>query len=284
LGSGAQAQQQPQPDAPQAIVVQGVRDRNREVERFVDALTEAPIGGQLTRFESSVCPAAVGLSPRQNEAIVQRMRRVAAAAGLRVGRTGCGPNALLIVVNDKNQFVDALYRKHPVYFLDSSGKPRRPRPTMGPATAWHVQGLLDSNGMTAAKAVVDGIPRDHYEVSSMDASRLLPPSVPQFAAGVVVVEVKALAGITTTQLADYAAMRIYARTDPDRLGASSATTILKLLDTPMGAAVPITLTSWDLAFLKALYSSSSRQFANRQRSEIRADMRSNLEKDQVRQQ
>jgi hypothetical protein len=282
LASRAQAQEQPQPAASQPIVVEGVRDRNREIQHFVDALTEAPIGGQLSRFESSVCPAAVGLSVLQNDAIAQRMRRVAVAAGLRLGRAGCRPNALLMVVGDKTQFMNALYKKHPAYFIDETGHAKRPHPTPGPVASWHVEALLDSNGIPAAKAVENGVPRDYYITSSMDSSRLLPPTIPHFAAGVVVVELKALAGITTTQLADYAAMRIYARTDPGRLKNASVQTILELLDTPMGGAAPITLTSWDLAFLKALYSSESRQFANRQRSEMQYDMRRSLtEKEQV---
>jgi hypothetical protein len=66
-----------------------------------------------------------------------------------------------------------------------------------------------------------------------------------FRKSVLVIQSDALAGLTPTQLADYAAMRSLIRTDPKKLRASSPGTILNILDAPMGASVPITLTEWD---------------------------------------
>ena len=43
------------------IVVEGVRERQQQIRRFVDALTEAPVRGQIGRFDWAVCPAAAGL-------------------------------------------------------------------------------------------------------------------------------------------------------------------------------------------------------------------------------
>ena len=70
-------------------------------------------------------------------------------------------------------------------------------------------------------------------------------------ASLVVIQLDALRGLTTTQLADYAAMRVFARTQPSRLQRSTAPTILNIIDTPMNAQVPLTLTQWDLGFLRA---------------------------------
>lgn len=53
--------------------------------------------------------------------------------------------------------------------------------------------------------------------------------------------------------------------------------ILKLLDTPVGGASPITITNWDLAFVKSLYASDPNLYASGQRGEIRWRMRKNLE-------
>jgi hypothetical protein len=276
LASAAQAQQAPAPGGSEEIVVQGTRDQERQVDRFVDALTKAPAGGQLSRFDSAVCPAALGLPDYQNEAIVKRMRRVALAAGLHVARAGCQPNALLIVAVDKSDFMRALYNKRPDFFLDPYGWRRRLVLDPGPVAAWQVEGVLDANGVPVSDAVRGARVTGYRMVVSTDSSRLRPASRPYFTAGFVVVEMKALAGITTTQLADYAAMRIFTHSNPEQLKNSSAPTILKLLDTPMGGAAPITLTDWDLSFLKALYSSEPRQFANRQRSQIRHDVRHEL--------
>ena len=75
-------------------------------------------------------------------------------------------------------------------------------------------------------------------------------SRPHFIAAVVVVELDALGGLTVTQLADYAAMRAFARTDPRRLKGTGAPTILSAIEAPMNSPVPLTLTEWDLAFLQ----------------------------------
>jgi hypothetical protein len=276
LGGAAQAQRPPQPSGSNEIVVQGTRDRDRQVEQFVDALTKAPVGGQLARFDSEVCPAALGLPDYQNQAIVERIRKVAGAAGMRVAKAGCHPNVLLIVAGDKADFMKALYAKRPDFFVDQYGWPRHLKIDSEPASAWQVEGLLDANGLPVAEAVSGARPMGYRMVVSTDSSRLRPSSRPYFAAGFVVVEINALAGITTTQLADYAAMRIFTASDPEQIKKSSAPTILKLLDTPMGGAAPITLTAWDLSVLKGLYSSEARQFANRQRSQIRRSVRRDL--------
>jgi len=86
---------------------------------------------------------------------------------------------------------------------------------------------------------------------------------------VVVVDIDALGGLTVTQLADYAAMRAFARTDPERLEKSSVRSILTVLDTPIGGLAPVTLTEWDLAFLKALYGSAANRIAFQQRNEMK---------------
>ena len=81
-----------------------------------------------------------------------------------------------------------------------------------------------------------------------------------------------LVGLTPTQLADYAAMRSFVRTDPAKLAGSPAPSILKIIDAPADAAVPVTLTQWDLSFLKGVYASTANAYSASQRSEIRRSM------------
>ena len=273
LATSAAAQDRPSAPESSEIVVEGSRDRDRQIRQFVDALTDAPIGGQLSRFNWAVCPAAVGLPEAQNRAVAARMRLVAKAAGIRTGAADCRANALVIVTSDKAKLISALRRAYPAYFADAFGSPIRISRQPGPVTAWHVEGIVDSNGL---KPAVNLIPK-YTIVSSNDSSRLLPSTTPYFAAGILVVERGALAGLTTTQLADYAAMRIFARTDPERVKASKAPTILTVIEAPMETATPITLTDWDLGFLRALYSSGERKYANHQRYEIQQRLRAELQ-------
>jgi hypothetical protein len=57
-------------------------------------------------------------------------------------------------------------------------------------------------------------------------------------------------------------------------------TILSVIDAPMGSAIPLTLTAWDLSFLKAFYASSKESYAEYQRAEMRRAMRRELDRNQ----
>jgi len=254
----------PSPADSNQIVVEGVRQRDKAIHDFVTSVTPAPIGGgQLRRYQTAVCPAAVGLPEEQNRRVAARLADVARAVGIPLAPAGCGPNALVVVVDNKDEFVAGLRQQYPDYFYDAVYGRKDPPREQGPAIAWHVEGLLTADHIPAAKDPV----WHYYMVSSTDSSRLRPQAIPHFMSGVVVIERRALAGLSVTQLADYAAMRLYATTDPTHLRAG-ASSILGVLDAPVGTPIPITLTSWDLSFLRSLYTTDDRQFANRQRNEI----------------
>ena len=270
----AAAQETARAPGDQEIVVTGNADVERQLTDFVGALTQTPGGGQLSRFETAVCPTAVGVSPTQKAAVIARMKVVAKAAGLDVGGASCTPNVLLIVVADKRAFLEALWAKHGYYFGDmSSWAVKRLISRPGPATAWQVAGpLRNADGRELASN--DGVAINR---TTRPDSRLSASGRPQFAAAAVVVESKSLEGLTTTQVADYAAMRAYTRADPSKLPPSTPT-ILGILDAPMDAEVPITLTDWDLAFLRSFYAAPSNLTAASQRSQIKRGVKRELEK------
>lgn len=278
LAIGAAAAGQAQPVAApedETIVVQGVRDQRKEIGRFVDALTDAPVAGQLSRFDWAVCPAAVGLGNAQTAALTRRLTQVARAAAIPVARPGCAPNVLLIVALDKADFIAGLRRKHPAYFkgIDAADV-KRMIDDPSPAAAWHVEGTLDADG---AEVKRDGITGQQIVERTDVPSRLSTMTRPHFISSVVVVELDALAGMTVTQVADYAAMRAFARTDPSRLARTNAPTILASLDAPMDSPVPLSLTEWDLAFLKSLYSSRPNRRAGLQREEMKGYVRRTMD-------
>ena len=259
------------------IVVRGISP-DRQISDFVEALTDAPFRGQLSRFAWAVCPAATGLPEAQNKAIRERMRRVARAAAVPLGAEGCKPNVLLIAVPDKKVLIEGLYKKYPSYFSGIPGRRVRSLANAStPAAAWHVEGRLSADAELLPTDVVSGT--QAYE-ASRDPSRISASTRPHFLGAVVVVEHKALTGLTTTQLADYAAMRAFAKTDPDRLEKATAPSILTVLEAPMGTPTPLTLTRWDFSFLKALYAMPPARYVNHQRSAIRSRVRKELEKEQ----
>lgn len=274
LFSAAPAPAQDAPPEQPDILVTGPREFEEQVRDFIGALTPTrPQGQTIERFEWAVCPAARGLSAAQNERVTARLRVVAQAARIPLGRPGCQPNALLVVTEDKGEFIRTLAQRRPESFGDLEPiQIRRLARSPGPSAAWQLKGLVDADG---EPILVDG---DGLFVNrtTRGSSRLRPDARFVFEGTVLVVERRALDGLTVTQLADFGAMRLYARTDPTRTRDSRAPTILNILDAPMGSAIPVTLTEWDLAFLRGLYASPENLYVAGQRSAIAREVSRDL--------
>ena len=145
------------------------------------------------------------------------------------------------------------------------GSPGRPRPGMPRACSTPTDGRCRCRATPCVNR------------TTRPQTRLNAAARPIFTAAAVVVERDALTGLSTTQLADYALMRALARADPHRLTASSPATILRVLEAPMGSELPVTLTRWDLGFLRGLYASRDNLYATAQRGEIRRGVAAELD-------
>ena len=278
---GTSAEAQPAPAAPagpgdETIVVTGQKDSKEAIDQFVRSLTPAPSGGQLSRFEHAVCPAVFGLGTAQAQAVQQRIRLVAKSVGIAVGGDRCPANVLLLVTSDKKAFLEELRRHRADYFGLSDRRFRDLERQSGPAAAWQVQGpAMTADGVELTEDTTQGVVVNR----TIDRSSRITVAVhPQFDASVVVVERKALVGLTTTQLADYAAIRALTGADPARLANSGAPTILHVLEIPIGAEAPVTMTKWDYEFLSGFYAARRNLSTAAQRSEISRSMSQQLKK------
>jgi hypothetical protein len=252
------------PERDQNVVVTGTLEREQEIRDFVGALTRsAPMTGQISRFEDAICPAAYGLSQPVRETIVNRMRQVAAYVGLRIANAGCRPNLVLMVTRDKRAFLGQLADRYPQYFDEDDYTPRKVIAQPGPVSAWQATIELNADGQPLTVQGGFGVNR-----TTRSQSRITASTRPVFTAAAVVVESDALTGLSTIQLADYALMRGLARTDPHRLPANAPPSILTAIEAPMGSEVPVTITRWDLGFLRGLYASQANLRAPQQRGDI----------------
>ena len=251
----------------QDIVVTGQKDSRDAISDFVHSLTPVDSNGQLSRFEHSVCPVVYGLAPPQAAAVEERMRLVAGNIGITVGGKGCVPNVVVAATADKRVFIEGLRHDRGDYFGDMpTRKIKAMEQSPEPAAAWNIAGPP----MSADGRELYWDPAfNTWRNSTIEAgSRITVPVHPQFDAAIVVVEKRALAGVTTTQLADYAMIRAMTGADPQKLGNSGAPTILHVLKVPVGGVAPITMTSWDYAFLKGFYDARRNLSTSRQRSAI----------------
>ena len=180
-----------------------------------------------------------------------------------------------IAGDDKRAFIDTLAEKRPESFGSmSSQQIRRLARARGPAAAWQLSGPVDESG---SPLVFDEALGAYRNDTMQAASRIRSAGGVGFDATAVVVEARALEGLTATQLADYAAMRLFAKLDPARLPSPPPRTILAILEAPMGSALPVTLTQWDLGFLRGLYSAPAGLSASGQRSEIVREVNKQLD-------
>ena len=259
MGSSVATVPPPAPESP--IVVQGIHDRDKKLSRFIKELTPAPVHGQIARFDVPVCPAVAGVSDEQESYIEARFAR------------------------NKNDLLKQLEDHRPEYFPASwsSWHIHELEHDPYPVVAWQFEGQFWADGRPIAGGTTASGISDILQLQRTiePLTRLRPSARHAFVTSIVIVQHDALAGLTTTQLADYAAMRAFVRTDPKQLHAAASDTILGVLDAPMGSAVPLTLTSWDLSFLKAFYASNKNSFAEYQRSEMQALMRRELDRGQT---
>jgi hypothetical protein len=273
------AQEAPESAAPQSsqdIIVEGVRQQRERVRGFIKSLDDVPNFGQIGKFHSPVCPAVMGLPDAQGRMVADRMKQVARAAGIRTADTKCAPNVLLIASIDKGSTIEALYQSFPAYFHGMSGKEvRRLAASKEPSVAWQTKGLLSADGTALKKTPLDGY---YINEGTNSGSRVRAGTMPQFVSSIVMVERSALNGLNVTQVADFAAMRAFADTDPKRAAGAGAPTILTILDKGDDQMVPVTLTHWDLGYLKSLYATSNAYYANYQRGDMEQELVKELAK------
>lgn len=275
MPSALQAQGVAAPPSEDEILVTGVRDRLNTIDRYVKGLTVIQSGDSLSRYEpGTYCPAVIGLTERVNNEVAARMRSVAAAAGVAPARGKCAPTALVMFAADKESFLRAFRKQHPIYFSDLQTKAEVPPREDGPAAAWQLVQLLDPQG-NPVRRTPSGI---GMVESPAGGSRIRAMVQPVVIMSVVVIERKALLGLTATQIADYAVMRTMIDRAPDLSKVPGQVTILGALTAPMGAAVPASLTEWDLAYLKGRYSGDPRFFGPSQSAAIRESIQRAVEK------
>lgn len=281
LLAGTAAAQVPPAQDSQDIVVEGQKDPKRQIRNFVRELTPAPIGAQLPAFINPVCPTVLGMPDANNTLVEQRIRRVAEAIGAPAAGEGCATNLYVLVGADKAEVIAGLRKQFPGLV---GGVPksllRRLSKAPGPVAAWQVVDQIGSDGMQTSSVRTDAGSAPVRGVSTVGSpSRITRLTRPYVVGSVLVVEAKALDGVSTRQLADYAVMRTLAPTDVTRDAALPADSIISLFrpGTPPADAPP-SVTWWDYAFLKSLYASSNDVVASQQRGEVRRMMARELAK------
>lgn len=270
--TGPQAGTEQDSGLPQ-ITVEAQRRLERQVYDFVRALSHSASPDEaLKRWQAPVCPLVAGLPGSQGEFVLTRISAVARTAGVPLAPQECRPNLYVVVTATPDKLLSLWQHRHrqlfggasPTEVRDFLKKPRPVRVWYNVNFGTNFGTPLDQ-GAPEIGTVYNNVPSNHH----FSASRLVIDDVPLFSSVIVVVDVVQVSGLQYGQLADYIAMVALAQLDLDvHLNAPS---ILQLFapdtaETPK----PNGLTSWDAAYLKALY--STKQGSTMQRSSMATSM------------
>ena len=272
--TNVQAPQAPSETQLDDVVVTGER-LQAQAEAFVASVGAPAEGRKLATWEGSICVGAAGLAPDASRAMVDRILDWGHSLGLPVGAPGCRPNILIVFGEDGDQTAQELVRVRPSEFdtgiagLNGGRRALRAFQNSGrPVRWWHASLPLDpdtGNPLVRLRGQAPtNIPSEITRPSDFGSfgqivmgSRLYDDSLDALQSLVVVIDAHALDRTSFGQLSDYVAMIALAQIEPDT--SPAAASILNIF-TDEGAHEP-TLTSWDRAFLEALYNTEPRNVA-----------------------
>lgn len=236
----------PSDQYPDTITVEAQRQSlERQVRTFVSAIAMQRFGDSLARWEkpTTICPQVAGLPRQQGEFVLARLSRIALAAGAPLSPENCKPNFFVIVTEKPIELLKGLEKKHPeMYGEGYYTLVRKFRSSTSPVRVWYNAELYDDFGI-----------RMNGNASGSAPSSIVFSSMRDLTSVIVLVDTQRVreSGVTFGQLAAYIAMVGFAelRSEPKIVGAP---TILSVFSTSEKDRPP-GLSSWDQAYLKALY-------------------------------
>lgn len=256
------AAQNPVSTAREIVVTAPRQGDEATVQRFVRDVS-VTTNGQIATFRAPVCPAVFGLPQQYGQRVADRIRLVAGQAGLPVAAAGCTPNVTLIVANNSTRAIEEMQRLNPRLFNGlPPGEYRQLTRGRQPVRAWSLTEVRNEDGSdfvtdssdergSAGAGGGDTLRVSSSSIIGLPTQRLITQSV-------VVMEEQATIGKTLSQIADYVAVRALTGARPGDAG-GQGNSILSLFGE--GAAAPRSITSLDLAYLRALQRTRGNQRA-----------------------
>lgn len=228
---------------------------------FAYGITEPVNGEGLARWNAPVCPLVAGLAQPQGEFVLERLSEIARAAGVPLAPEQCKPNLYIMVTAQPRLLLQAMesHRREVVFANASPVTIDAFIEGPDPIKVWYSTyrtlpgGKVPTQGVPPAAQVLGGglSGAPTYSGSWLNNSHLQAPSEFNLAYVYIVADQARVAALSRGQFADYVAMVGLAELkSPPHLG--DAQTILKLFAGAPDAALPA-LSTWDEAFLKALY-------------------------------
>ena len=231
---------------------------------------------QLTRWGTPPCPTTAGLPESFNTFVSRRVVEVASQVGAPTSRKPtCKMNLLIVFTDQPQALLDGVRRRRPQLLgFHYHAQAKRLATVNRPIQAWYVTGTRSSRPSSSND--LGGLVKldDPFEPMSGGApgSRLTSHISSEFLAALVVVDTTKTAGQKIGAIADQVAVLSLTRPSQPR-PCGELPSILDVMnpDCPSDRGVEA-LTSWDIAYLKALYRVDSEEYLPTQQGRITGRM------------
>jgi len=254
----ALAQAQPQVlGEPETVYSDAQRQIDLDHSRRVVETMLAPsfsIDGQYARWKQPICPHVYGLTPVAAYIVERRIRDVAAQVGAPVDRQDpCIPNIGIIFSAQPQASLTSIANARPFLVQGGSQKPQ----VRYPVQAWYATFKTDYDGFKTIdipwEIAEPWRDENSYPQVAANLSRLHTGQTAEMAAATVLVDSKAVTGMTLGEIGDYLALMTLAQASQYGACQPMATIANLMLKGCDPADVTRDLSHVDIALLTALY-------------------------------
>jgi hypothetical protein len=224
----------------------------QSVDAFVHAITRNPglsDEGSLVRWNSPICLLITGLTDEDEKLVSARLSQISSSSGAPLARSPCHPNFVVVATSEPDRVLNAWYARDSRLFADATSAQIRQfleNSRSRPVRIWY---NIDGGRKSGTR-------NGHFIPSNSraESSAFVGNTASDFLSVFAIIDTHRTEHTTLNELADYVAMAGLSRVDLDAdLG--SAPSILRLF-AASGEKQPSGLSSWDAAFLNALYQSN----------------------------
>jgi hypothetical protein len=252
-------------DSLDQITVQAQRETLRkQVDQFFhSAILKPPFDESPLRWDQAVCPLVEGMIRPAGEFLLRRLSELARESGVPLAKENCKhPNLFIIVAKKPEIFLKLWWRSQPRMYNTTWGiepvrrfieksRPIRVWYNVGPAAGSNNISSLLTASIDPGLGTVDYPIVHDYTSSGGIGSRLSFATVRHIGSAIIVIDPAQVGELNIGQFSDYITMVSFAEVNQDA-DLSANSTILNLF-AASSAAVPLEMTRWDKALLRALY-------------------------------
>jgi hypothetical protein len=251
------------------------------VENFVAAFaTPTPTTGKVARWRDGICPLTVGQQPAVTQFVTQRVKEVAALAGVPVNASPtCTANIEIVFTTLPQQLLDSVRKRQKEYlgYAENNAEREKLATVTRRVQAWYTTQTTDLRGRSQIDSAGSGLNKNFSDaiLAGVTGNHINDGVRSDFNHIIIVADINGLKAYEAGPIADYIAMLALAQ-----LGSLDTCQPLSSIENMLAKGCEATtgkLTENDIAYLRGLYKmSADRNLLAGQRNEIAGTMKAAL--------